>query len=138
MRWIGDGKSDPIRQYGGTIEVLYRRHVRRMVDAERCPASQLACLLQRAACTADKKPRCTQYGGAAYCTTACCSSASPTLLPELAKTKSGGTPYGASHVSWNRKDDELSAEEIVIARALGDRVARAAAALDGALELKRP
>ena len=58
----------------------------------------------------------------------------PYSVPELATTKSGGTPYGASHVSWNRQDDELSAEEIAIARALGTRIARAAVALDGALD----
>lgn len=41
----------------------------------------------------------------------------------LNTTESGGTPYGASHVTWNRKGDELSQDEIRLARALGARVA---------------
>lgn len=41
----------------------------------------------------------------------------------LHDTQSGGTPYGASHVTWNRDADELSAEEIKLARVLGARVA---------------
>ena len=45
---------------------------------------------------------------------------------ELATTRTGGTPYGASHVTWTRQQDALSAEEIAIARVLGERVARAA------------
>lgn len=44
----------------------------------------------------------------------------------LSKTTSGGTPYGASHVSWNRDDDQLSGEEKQLARSLGKRVAEAA------------
>ena len=47
----------------------------------------------------------------------------------LAKTTTGGTPYGASHVSWNRRADELSAEERALARALGRRVAHLASIL---------
>ena len=42
---------------------------------------------------------------------------------DLSSTKSGGTPYGASHVTWNRDPDELSAEEKRLANALGKRVA---------------
>lgn len=41
----------------------------------------------------------------------------------LATTTSGGTPYGASHVTWNRKADSLSEHERELARALGKRVA---------------
>ncbi|MEO1247134.1 MAG: NAD(P)H:quinone oxidoreductase [Pseudomonadota bacterium] len=53
----------------------------------------------------------------------------PYSLPELSSTRSGGTPYGASHVSFNRDNDELSTEEIALARALGQRLARVALAL---------
>ena len=41
----------------------------------------------------------------------------------LSATTTGGTPYGASHVSFNRKPDELSEDEKTLARALGARVA---------------
>ena len=41
----------------------------------------------------------------------------------LSSTTTGGTPYGASHVTWNREDDSLSADETRIAAALGKRVA---------------
>lgn len=41
----------------------------------------------------------------------------------LSTTTTGGTPYGASHVSWRRRPDELSGDEINLARALGSRVA---------------
>lgn len=41
----------------------------------------------------------------------------------LTATTTGGTPYGASHVSWNRKPDPLSDDEKQLARALGRRVA---------------
>ena len=50
----------------------------------------------------------------------------------LNTTTSGGTPYGASHVSWSRESDEISAEEKALARALGRRVATIAIALDSA------
>jgi len=42
---------------------------------------------------------------------------------DLATTTTGGSPYGASHVSWNRTPDSLSDEENRLARALGKRVA---------------
>jgi len=48
---------------------------------------------------------------------------------ELSTTTTGGTPYGASHVSWNRAADSLSIEEKSLARALGKRVATIAAKL---------
>jgi len=44
----------------------------------------------------------------------------------MSKTTTGGTPYGASHVSWGRDPDELSADEKSLARALGTRVAEIA------------
>ena len=49
----------------------------------------------------------------------------------LSETRSGGTPYGASHVSWNRSDDALSEDEATLARALGKRVAEIAVTLAG-------
>ena len=45
---------------------------------------------------------------------------------ELATTTSGGSPYGASHVTWNRKPDTLSDEEKKLARAQGRYVAEIA------------
>jgi NAD(P)H dehydrogenase (quinone) len=47
----------------------------------------------------------------------------PYTEPALSATTTGGSPYGASHVTWNRKDDRLSDDEKTIARALGARVA---------------
>jgi len=44
----------------------------------------------------------------------------------MSKTTTGGTPYGASHVSWGRNPDKLSDDEISLARALGTRVAEIA------------
>jgi len=41
----------------------------------------------------------------------------------LSTTTTGGSPYGASHVTWNRDADALSDEEKQLARALGARVA---------------
>jgi len=41
----------------------------------------------------------------------------------LSTTRSGGTPYGPTHVTWNREADSLSVEEKELARALGRRVA---------------
>lgn len=47
----------------------------------------------------------------------------------LSTTTSGGTPYGASHVTWNRDTNRLSDEEKHLARVLGNRVAKIAAKL---------
>ncbi|MCI0517379.1 MAG: NAD(P)H:quinone oxidoreductase [Woeseiaceae bacterium] len=47
----------------------------------------------------------------------------------LNSTTTGGSPYGATHVSWNRKPDMLSAEEKALARKLGARVAETAVKL---------
>jgi NAD(P)H dehydrogenase (quinone) len=44
----------------------------------------------------------------------------------LSTTTTGGTPYGATHVSWSRKTDSLSEDEKQLARALGKRVAEVA------------
>ena len=55
----------------------------------------------------------------------------PYSLEELSTTRSGGTPYGASHVTWNRTPDALTDEEKAIARALGKRVAETAVKLAG-------
>ena len=41
----------------------------------------------------------------------------------LSTTTSVGTPYAATHVTWNRKSDSLSDEEKQLAQALGKRVA---------------
>ncbi len=41
----------------------------------------------------------------------------------LSTTTSGGTPYGPTHVTWNRNPDSLSDEEKQLAQALGKRVA---------------
>jgi NAD(P)H dehydrogenase (quinone) len=48
-----------------------------------------------------------------------------TLLTEaaLSTTTTGGTPYGPTHVTWNRSADALSDEEKQLAQALGKRVA---------------
>lgn len=47
----------------------------------------------------------------------------PYTEPMLTSTKTGGSPYGASHVTWNKSADKLSKEEIHLARLLGQRVA---------------
>lgn len=46
----------------------------------------------------------------------------------MSTTTTGGTPYGASHVSWSR-EHELSEDEKDLAQALGKRVAEIAAKL---------
>jgi NAD(P)H dehydrogenase (quinone) len=50
----------------------------------------------------------------------------PYTEESLGATTTGGTPYGASHVTWNRKADALSAHERELARELGKRVANIA------------
>ena len=44
----------------------------------------------------------------------------------LNTTRSGGTPYGASHVAGAKDDPQLSDDEVALARALGRRVAQLA------------
>ena len=50
----------------------------------------------------------------------------PYSEPALSTTTTGGTPYGATHVTWNRDPDSLSDEEKELCRALGKRVAEIA------------
>lgn len=51
----------------------------------------------------------------------------PFTLPELSSTRSGGTPYGASHVEGTTGDAQaLTREEITLCEALGRRVAETA------------
>jgi NAD(P)H dehydrogenase (quinone) len=45
---------------------------------------------------------------------------------QLSTTTTGGSPYGASHVTWNKKPDRLSDDEKHLAAALGKRVANIA------------
>ena len=47
----------------------------------------------------------------------------------LGKTTTGGTPYGATHVTWGRQEVGLSDDEKALARALGARVATIASRL---------
>ena len=47
----------------------------------------------------------------------------PYTEEDLSTTTTGGSPYGATHVTWNRDADELSEEEARLARKLGRRVA---------------
>ncbi len=47
----------------------------------------------------------------------------PYTDPVLTSTTSGGTPYGVSHVTWNKSPDQLTKDEIHLARSLGERVA---------------
>ncbi|MDX1404395.1 MAG: NAD(P)H:quinone oxidoreductase [Woeseiaceae bacterium] len=50
----------------------------------------------------------------------------PYTFDALSTTTTGGTPYGASHVTWNRDADHLSDDEKKLAQALGSRVATVA------------
>lgn len=47
----------------------------------------------------------------------------------LSSTTTGGSPYGATHVTWNKKSDALTNDEKQIATALGQRVAEIAVKL---------
>lgn len=47
----------------------------------------------------------------------------PYSQPELMSTVTGGTPYGASHISGQDKGNTLSDDETKLCRALGERVA---------------
>ena len=56
----------------------------------------------------------------------------PYTLPELSTTRSGGTPYGASHVAGTGTEPAaLSREEITLCTELGRRVAQTALRLAG-------
>lgn len=50
----------------------------------------------------------------------------PFSEPRLSSTRTGGTPYGASHVAGAEDDPQPSEDEAHLARALGRRVARIA------------
>ena len=50
----------------------------------------------------------------------------PYSEPELNRTQSGGTPYGASHTAGTNSDRPLSDDEIKLCQALGTRLARIA------------
>ncbi|HDP90221.1 MAG TPA: NAD(P)H:quinone oxidoreductase [Thioalkalivibrio sp.] len=54
----------------------------------------------------------------------------PYTQPELVSTTTGGTPYGPSHVAGADGDSVLTADEQVLCRALGRRVAQTARALE--------
>jgi NAD(P)H dehydrogenase (quinone) len=51
---------------------------------------------------------------------------SPYTEPALTATKSGGTPYGVTHVAGANNDLPLSEDEMILARGLGERLARIA------------
>jgi len=55
----------------------------------------------------------------------------PYTEPELSATRTGGTPYGASHVAGNAADQPVSADEKVLCIALGRRLAQVASKLAG-------
>ena len=54
----------------------------------------------------------------------------PFTEPQLSSTRTGGTPYGASHVAGGQDDPQPSDEEAALARALGRRVADIARRLE--------
>ena len=56
----------------------------------------------------------------------CVIAGIPFTEPALNTTRTGGTPYGASHVAGTQGDPEPSDEESVLARALGRRIAQLA------------
>lgn len=53
----------------------------------------------------------------------------PYTEPALATTKTGGTPYGASHVAGPQNDQPLSHDETALCRTLGQRLAHIAVRL---------
>ena len=53
----------------------------------------------------------------------------PYTEPLLSSTRSGGTPYGASHVAGAHDDPQPTDEEAALARALGRRLAQVALSL---------
>jgi len=59
----------------------------------------------------------------------CLLTGIPYTEPLLSSTRTGGTPYGASHVAGGSDDPQPSDEEAHLARALGRRVADIAARL---------
>ena len=59
----------------------------------------------------------------------CVIAGIPFTEPLLGSTRSGGTPYGASHVAGAQDDPQPTEEEATLARALGRRIATLAAKL---------
>jgi NAD(P)H dehydrogenase (quinone) len=59
----------------------------------------------------------------------CVVAGIPFTEPALSSTRTGGTPYGASHVAGAHDDPEPSEDEALLARALGRRIATLAARL---------
>ena len=59
----------------------------------------------------------------------CVIAGIPFTVPALSTTRTGGTPYGASHVAGQRDDPQPSDEEALLARAHGRRIAELAARL---------
>lgn len=59
----------------------------------------------------------------------CVIAGIPYTEPVLNSTRSGGTPYGASHVAGLRDEAPVDEDEATLARALGRRIARLAARL---------
>jgi len=59
----------------------------------------------------------------------CVLAGLPYTEPALNSTRTGGSPYGASHVAGLRDDPQPSEDESTLARALGRRVAQLAAKL---------
>ena len=59
----------------------------------------------------------------------CVLAGIPYTEPQLSTTRTGGTPYGASHVAGNRDEVQPSDDEAALARALGRRIAMLAARL---------
>ena len=55
----------------------------------------------------------------------------PFTEPALARTNTGGTPYGASHVAGSTNSIDISADERELCIALGKRVADYAQKLAG-------
>ena len=59
----------------------------------------------------------------------CLITGIPFTEPKLSSTRSGGTPYGASHVAGTGDDAPVDEDEAQLARALGRRIAQIAARL---------
>ncbi len=55
----------------------------------------------------------------------------PYTEPELAQTVSGGTPYGPTHVAGDHPTGELSQDEMILAKKMGERLAKMALQLRG-------
>lgn len=53
----------------------------------------------------------------------------PYSVPEMSTTKTGGTPYGPTHVAGPNSDNPISQEEAAIAKAFGKRITDVAAKL---------